>query len=681
MRRLLQLAIFTILFSIIPTGVAAQSIEKWTPVCLDKVTHCGDHGANERCEPLVETPDHRSSHWGHRAQIDVRGLNIPANQDVIFVECIKPWPDIDLNNDTQTDWFCTSGFEQTDYELFCGANPNVNKADCNMALKWNRTPEVNYGLEQYEVTLGDGTRGTLDDTYAYYYRTSANLQDTDTFQKLNESSRLSVDTTGTLNASYIEAQSYSVLGHRKYLLFYTGKRAVTPTVSAQDASIGGQQQATLGFDEIREVVSDSCTFTSVGWDPYGRVFDSISLEPIPFASVQLLQQNPQGQFDAGYANTRNRLIINPFPTGASGLFVFYVEDGDYHLKPSISGYTMPFSGDWAPDAIANSIYSNFYYTDSVAIEQQGAIEHRDIPLIPADNIGKSYNLAEITKEIGTDSNGNMVIEGTVSHPFAEMFVEQCKLNNGVEVCSPFQTYTRNTGGPDKDGAYRVVLDQSRLNPGDYFKPTFRKINLQQLGQNGQQQVQSATTVQSSSSIDPIPSYIEGFAYDAAGNLLTGGYAVIYPQSYRIPIEIAAISSTGYYKITSERLPKEPFTIQYIAPGRDYKLLADLRTSDFIEQNKEFIIAETVSLYTPVTEKTNPRRTVTPAFLPVAHVSPVAQNSKTSENSQPAVTPDPSQAQTERNPMLLAGAVLLLLLGGAGALLAVYIYKKRSAQSS
>lgn len=674
MKLLLHTVLFGILLTVIPGQLNAQSIDKWTPVCLDKVTHCGGAAANENCNPIDDAV-HKSTHWGHRAQIDLRSVSIPANQDVVFVECIKPWPEIDLDSDGQTDWFCTSGFEQTDYELFCGAHPSVDKASCNMALKLNRTPQVNYGLEQYEVTLPDGSRGLLDETYAYYYRTSANLADGEPFKKINETNRLSVDASGKLNASFIEGQSYSALAHRKYLLFYTGKRspAARPT---QAAGVGGQQQATLSFDDIREVVPEACSFTNVGWDPYGRVFDSISLEPIPLTSVQLLQRNDQGQFDAGYANIRNRMIVNPFTTGASGLFVFYVEDGFYQLKPSIPGYVMPLTGSWQPDINAQSIYSNIYFADSPAIEQRGAIEQRDIPLVPADNIGKSYDLVEIMKGETRDATGNIVLEGTVSHAFAEMTVEQCKLNNEVEVCAPIQTYNRTTGGPDREGKYRVVLDQSRLNPGDYFKPTFKKVNLQQLGANGQPQVQSATTTKIGSRIDPIPSYLEGFAYDSAGNLITSGYAVIYPKSYRVPVEIVPISATGYYKITSERLPKEPYIIEYIADGSDYKKLAVLGTSDFIDQNRDFLTVEEVSLYKPVTEVSDPRRFVTPSFQPVAQISPLAQNSAVS----PAPTVSSSEvAQTQRNPIFLVGAIILLLIGGSGALLAVYVYKKRASE--
>lgn len=675
MRHIRNLILLLTLF-IIPQSVSADAAPAvWMPLCVPAV-HCSGNGNNESCAPLSKNNSqadsiHQSSWWGHRSQLDFRGLTIPPNQKVILMECIKPdEPAQDVNQDGEADWYCTTGFSENDKQFYCAGGSD--SASCDVKTYINQLPRVYYGINGDTVKNRDGASFVLDPTHGFFYKSNTDLNDVnDPFVQANAATELKTDAAGKLNVSFGEVQGYTVYAaRRKFVLYYAPAVLPTPTGRAESGT-GGQQQDQLTWRDITEYQQDNCGF-GPGYDPYGRVFDSVSLEPIPGVSVSLLQKNQQGAFDAGYAKQRNNLIMNPFATGSSGDFAFYVEDGDYRLSPVLANYVHPLTKDWTQKGNAAQIYSDFYLNDSPAILQRGAIQHRDIPFIPADNVGKTYDLVVLASESKTASNGDLIFEGRVSHPFAEVLIDICRLNNGVEVCGDRKVYGKTNGGADKEGRFKVTLKQSELQPGEYYKRSFRKINLQTMTSDETQPLKGGFALNS------IPSYIEGYAYDETGKLITGGYVGLYLISMPVPQYVAPIDNKGYYKITSEHIPKEPYIIKYLTlNGEEYTPTAELKIADYLNQNQEFLTAEQIALYTPVTEKNNPRRSITPEFVPEQQVSPIMTENKDSDTqaSQPAKTTE----EGERNPMLLIGAILLLLVGGAGALLAVYVYKKKAAE--
>ncbi|QQS44369.1 hypothetical protein IPM65_02095 [Candidatus Roizmanbacteria bacterium] len=674
-----HIRIFLLLLTllIIPQTVSAETPPAvWQPLCVP-FKHCGGGAGNENCAPLSKNNPqadliHTSSHWGHRAQLDFRGLSIPAGQKVILMECIKPdEPARDDNNDGEADWYCTTGFSENDKQFYCAGGSD--SASCDVKSYLNQLDRVTYGINGDTVKNRDGASFVLNDTHGFFYKSNSDLNDVnDPFRQADASTELKTDATGKLNVTFGEVQGYTMYAaRRKYVVYYVPE--VLPTPASRDASgTGGQQQDQLTWRDVTEFQQDECDF-GPGWDPYGRVFDSVSLEPIPGVSVSLLQKNPQGAFDAGYAKQRNNLIMNPFMTGSAGDFSFFVEDGDYRLTPVLASYVHPLTKDWTQKGNAAQIYSDFYLNDSPAILQRGAIQHRDIPFIPTDGIGKTYDLVVLSSESKTAANGDLIFQGRVSHPFAEVIVDTCRLNNGVEVCGDRKIFGKLNGGADKEGRFNVTLKQSELQPGEYYKRSFRKINLQTMTSSETESLKGGFALNS------IPSYLEGYAYDQDGKLIRGGYVGLYLISMPVPQYVAPIDNNGFYRITSENIPKEPYIIKYLtADGEEYKPTAELRIADYLNQNKEFLTAEQIALYTPVTATTNPRRTVTPEFVPEQQVSPIMTEDQTKDKqaTQQAETTE----EGERNPMILVAAILLLLVGGAGALLAVYVYKKKAAET-
>jgi len=651
---------------------AAVSPQVWIPRCVPSV-HCGEHGANEECKPINNDTIHTSSHWGHRAQLDFTHITIPPNQKLFLLECIKPWPPLDEDANGEDDWYCTTGFSEKDKEFNC---PNGSTSpSCDVKTLLNQNPKISYGIAGDPIILPDGTSSVADSSYGFFHKTNANLNDvTDPFRRADASTEITTDVNGKLSISYAEVQTYSVLSERKYLLYYVPKQPQNQPQN-QPSGIGGQQQATLAWSSNPDREQDVCEF-SVGWDPYGRVFDALSLEPIPNAMVSLNEKTPDGMFDASYAKSRNPLIINPFTSGASGDFSFFVEDGDYSLTPSVAGYTHPLLAEWTAKGNAPSIYSDFYLSDSPAIKQRGKAQHRDIPLLSTDNQGKSYNLTVISSHRKVGKNGALIFSGKVSHPYSEVIIEVCNTSSGTEVCREKQVFGKGRGGADNEGNYSVSVDQSSLQPGDYFKRSFQKVDL--------------TTSQvvgepvGGTSYSSIPSYLEGYAYDANGTLITEGFAGVYLLSMQVPAIVAPIDATGRFMITSEQIPKEPYTIKYLKKEGDiFVPISQLTIADYLKQNNEFISAEKIALYKPVTNTSNPRKDITPSFVPQQQSTAEVHNLL---QPTPTMTPQPKKAQepetnTLQNKFIFIGVTIFLLVAGLGAFIGYRIYHKRLTDSS
>jgi hypothetical protein len=144
---------------------------------------------------------------------------------------------------------------------------------------------------------------------------------------------------------------------------------------------GGQQQGGLYY------AVDKGKCVKILWDPYGRVFDARTLEPLEGAEVTLLSKNEQGQFVPVQAVDLPTGLENPIITGKDGSFAFRVPDGVYRLNVSHPAYVSP-TDDSGFHEEYKSAYSDIYYGGDIV--QKGDMEHRDIPLMPKKLSGFDY---------------------------------------------------------------------------------------------------------------------------------------------------------------------------------------------------------------------------------------------------------------------------------------------------
>jgi hypothetical protein len=586
------------------------------------------------------------------------------NSKVYVTECLMiDWQKADgsFGADGIPEPYCTTGNSQLDMEIL-GVD---NRA------KWAAYDAQVGAGNDIKYTLGGGT-----DDYGVF------VLENGQYVRKNPPTTVTADSFG--NIPLMEWQSYTrILLARKYIAmnFVDG-----PSTSEGDnGGLGGQQQADLGY-RIKLKAKECGGFS---WDPYGRVFDSKSLEPIPNAEVTLNMYNTATKaFEAQYANQMNPNIVNPQPVNPAGRFTFVVKDGDYTLKPTVAGYNQAQATDRATLPVnTTQIYSNLYFSDSDPIQQRGVIQQRDIVMNPTDGTGKKYPLQILTYG-ATKLAQTEIVEGKVSHPFAQAKVQIC---DAAGSCRDYRTFVAASGGPDKEGDFKLVLDLAALVNGEKYSVTFSPVDLATSPLTKGESVLSKITgffshligvVEAADrttsvklDLEPIPSYLEGYAYDAQGNIMSNAVVKIYVPYTERPFYSVKTDEKGYYRLTSNVLPQTNYSVAYESP--DKKEEVTYTTSQVLSQNKKFIESEKIDPYFTTTAQNDPRRTVTPSYVPEQKIS-VQPVVKVSPSTAPVVSPveKANQATKTQNPMFLVGAILLLLVATAGTLLAVYLYRKR-----
>ncbi len=422
---------------------------------------------------------------------------------------------------------------------------------------------------------------------------------------------------------------------------------------------GGQQQGTFNF----ETASKDCV--SIAWDPYGKVFDSQSLEPIPEVNVQLLKKNTAGIF----TQVDELGVTNPQTTTANGEFSFVVADGTYKLLPALSGYTFP-----TKQTINTPVYSDVYKGEE--IRQIGKLEHRDIPLDSAVVGGRQYPV-EVNffhQTIGTSSKE--VIEGVASHPLTKIRVLSAQYDTtSTDAVSLRRGRLLKEVQSDKTGKFRIEIDKSELQTGEFFGfVEWEKTDLTRSGLSLLKRFFVHAQETTSVKVEPILTYIEGYAYDGVGKLLPNSTVGVYLTFADSPYYQTKADGKGYFKITSEYLPFMPYKLRYLSATGSK---VDVAPSKFLAQNLQYIVTSKVDVNQYKDAKGVVKNDIQPSGKTVSPPSsfPLAQNKLGGNGQQGSGASVRPQQNQQQSAMLLIVVLLLVLLGAVGILLGFYLYNK------
>jgi hypothetical protein len=291
----------------------------------------------------------------------------------------------------------------------------------------------------------------------------------------------------------------------------------------------GQQQATLSFDA-------ACTLLQ---DPYGTVFDSVTLEPLANVEVTLINastQRPVVQSDVSAHPTIGR-ITNPQITKPDGFFSFWVPDGTYRLNLSKEGYSFP-SNLLTLNPDAARFYSELYSGEDIV--QKGQMEHRDVPLEPLDkeqaHAFAAQNAPRLMQHlVSIDGDGTTKrVQGVVSHPNATvvLYTLSDTGNKGKRV---------GESTADGNGSFTISYTESeqygeQLGILEIVKQNYTK-----------------GAVRASVQIEDTPKQV-------SGRLSPGtSVAITYPFSSKPAFE-TVVDETGYLDIPAELIPQVPYMV-------------------------------------------------------------------------------------------------------------------------
>ncbi len=532
-----------------------------------------------------------------------------------------------------------------------------------------------YIVECLSTTNGDQctTGNTADDNLVYGKDNSAALKISDKyqFQGIFEAD----GTTSTTNPQKsnasgdigpVEWQSYSKGNARKFLAvnFFDASK------NTDYLGRGGQQQNTFSFD----AANNATNCIAISWDPYGRVFDSQTLEPIPQAVVVLQVQRRDGSFSQLLpSEVLGGAIVNPFITKEDGSFSFVVPDGTYKLNVSDPNYQFP-SDLSKLNSNYTKIYSDIYPGQTGdTVSQHGTILHRDIPLDSKTGAGMSYpvKLMQYFYELNKET-GQAVVEGRTSHPFSVVNLYSDKVG-----ATSNQTPTRfrllTSQKTDSSGKFKIAIDQTTFAKDEIFgEIEVRKSNLiNSLGLNflfGLFNVYAQPTSSTVVRVNPIPNNIQGYAYDQNGTVMPNARVGIYLSFSNKPYYETSTDQNGYYAIDTNNLPNLPYRLQYVSSTG---VTSNVSTTQYVQGNQKYLASNKISIYNPsggvqtptaVPQNQNQNLNQTSARLPAA-------GSSTTSGSQSA------------NPVFLIAAILLILILVVTGLILFYIRRKNQIDNS
>lgn len=618
MRNSIVLSLFLGLFLIIPISVSAQEkSQRW--VCLERKL-CSDSGSQCSGQGI----------GGHRVRLSVKpDVKLIPNSETYIVECLE----------TKQGQICTTGNSALDNQLYSRDNFTRLKND----------REISYDFKGFFNR--DGTT------------------------RVNYPPPLRSNNAGVIGP--YEWESYTPSGIRRKFL---ALNFFEPQPAAPAGASSGQKQGTFDF----EIVNKDCV--SIAWDPYGRVFDSQSLEPIPGSEVTLHHQ--VGSNFVKVDEVVGGIFTNPQTTLEDGGFSFVVPDNLYKLVVSHTGYRFPVTQAARINPGYARMYSDIYpaLTGEV-ITQRRNIEHRDIPLEPLDGRGKSYPLTvkffyEITK------NGKGVVDGRASHPFATINAYSVKLTPSATGGEPTRTRYKllKTTQADRLGQFKIQIDQIAFEQSEVFgeiegqkthftgAPVSRGSFLDKIITK----LVSVVSAQESVTIklDPIPNYLEGYAYDARGGVIPNATVGVYLSFSNAPYTEVKADSIGYYKISSEYLPTMPYSVRYTSPTGTR---SDISAATYLAQNSKTLESNKTNPYiyrdsqgqTP--PEVNPTISSRTSQTGSSSRSPADQSVSRGSNGLPQIIP--GTVSTNQSNILLLLTIFLVFIGVVGLILGVYLFNK------
>ena len=405
----------------------------------------------------------------------------------------------------------------------------------------------------------------------------------------------------------------------------------------------------LKLAQIVPTTGDITKCGKVTWDPEGTVFDAVSLEPIPGASITLLN-NQKSIYPVG-VDVRQ----NPQTTTDSGHYSFFTPDGTYFLESAKMGYRQLTDAEKTQlqqrlNALASQtgkqLYYNLYTNSSEPIVQKGKLEHRDIPLMP-ESTEAALKRKPMIIGVSILKNGQeQLISGTASIPFAT-----------IEVYQGLKQITTATS--DQFGAFTVSIPNKDIDP---MRP-LEVVAIKDSALFGAAAFGSDANRSVPAQVYPVPVYVEGYVYNDKLVVPNAIVSVVVPDLNRTLITVQA-DKNGYVTIPPEYIPTTPFVLAMADANK--QPFAQTTTATFIEQNKNTMQAQKINLFNPSADAKITASTIIPFTTGTdakqTYIFPTGVKEPTrSASSSPTTSSDTSM--TNQFLALIVTMVLAVLFGG------------------
>ncbi|MCM8787951.1 MAG: carboxypeptidase-like regulatory domain-containing protein [Candidatus Omnitrophica bacterium] len=347
-----------------------------------------------------------------------------------------------------------------------------------------------------------------------------------------------------------------------------------------------QQIGTFAFNTFNfEESTNKQVCTSIWWDPYGRIIDSQSLEPISNVKVRILDQiNPKEQL--ADVITGSEVI-----TKEDGIFNFLTKPGIYYLRLDNIPKTHVFSKNPNINKKYNLIYDEYVNSKKIIYLPDEPIkeiidtpeessrrrpdpEQRNILLDPGTN--KPITSPIIHMELNQIVDGdNILFRGRASHPYPVLTIKDQKGNIILNKTEFLDNKARN-------GFWLLRIKRSQIPQDTTLIPLLSKNSKFFSTEDNINIIDSNYP-----RFEPILSYIEGYAKDINNNIIPNAKVEVkIYNSNKIFFKTTA-DKYGFFKINSKNLPPFPYYLTFNGNPKT--------TSQFFNDNKTYLESKNINL--------------------------------------------------------------------------------------
>ena len=429
-------------------------------------------------------------------------------------------------------------------------------------------------------------------------------------------------------------------------------QAAGTTTSLKLASFIGENA-----DGIPSGVNSNCT--TVSWDPYGRIIDSYTLEPIRDVLVSLKNANANNVLSLT-KNPSDPTFRNPFSSNSQGGFNFAVVPGTYYLYLAHPDFIFPIEDP----AVYNQAVANLQILDPLQeyieiskpnsrlyqnsqeaiVEVEGASQRRDIIMQPKE-ANYQGSPAELISIQNSRQGIQQLLKGIVSHPKSLI---KAMINN-LEIG---QTTA------DLKGNFELYLNEELIsNTANSYQVTVQKVPLV----ISSKQTTAITIVPTQAkSLKLIPAVLSGFIFNQDYQVVPNAKVeIILAGLDTFAYTVVFSDQSGFISIPYQNLPATDFFLK-VYPVNQAPF--ELTISQFLQLNTVYLEEAGVNLFNPKLATVN---LITPNQEIIDKVKAVTAARLTGKNvfklPTPTQAPTPTTNKKSQQPLDLILAFFGLLV--------------------
>lgn len=463
-----------------------------------------------------------------------------------------------------------------------------------------------------------------------YQQQTGNTAPNEDFKLLDIARSQLITTDGNLTIPHVKSYSAETVNHD----FIGVQYFAVQSEGQEGEDTDGNSLKLATFRPAQEVPEGAADCLQIHWDPYGKVIDAQSLEPIKDATVTLFYRDNTGNRTQVPMNTGilPQSVRSTFQTSADGAFNFPVSPGTYFLETVKSGFTFPIEEQLLErvraslqqkDPLHNYLNSEKLYNNpnEEIVVTSGNPQERNIVMKQSE---PTDNKPEIQFRI-VRNNDIQVITGTVSHPLSiiQAFIENGQIGQTTaEQNGFFRMEIASSSLPTQFDPNSVYLQATKQPIIDTPLQALNTTMFDKLWRIFHSPVYAS--INNTSARYPlklIPLYLGGFTYNDSLKLTP--YALVQitiPSLGNAIYSQARADKNGFVYIGKNFIPMYPFDVR-ISDGTK-KVVAIYEANEFISLNKTYTAEKKISYFAPPETAVSSPATFIPSVQLVKEVQAV-----------------------------------------------------------